>query len=66
MPVWLIILIVVLVLLLVVLPCIIFSYAGKTMVKTMRRDSQGFKNVNMDISFYANGPVKALADEGVK
>ena len=66
MPVWAIILIVLGVLFFVVLPAFIFDYAGRQTVKTMSRDYQGFKNLNMDISFYKNGPTAKLAEEGVE
>ena len=65
MPVWLIVVLTLLGVS-VIASIILLVFAGNQTVKVMSRDYQGFKNINMDISFYKNGPVKALAEEGLK
>ena len=66
---WQILLIVVGVLLgvvFIILPSIIFPYAGRQIVKMLNRCDNGMKNVKMmDVSFYDAGPLKAAAKAGL-
>ena len=71
MPAWAIALIVIFSILLVIFifSALIFNYAGKQIVKMLNRCDSGFSAKGMqrmDISFYKNGPVAPLAEEGVK
>ena len=66
MKVWMIILIVILVLLFIVLPSIIFIYAGNNTLKMLKKSDVKIRNMkNMDVSFYDRGPLKNLASIGL-
>ena len=66
MKVWIIVLIVVLVLFFIILPSIIFTYAGSQTVKMLKKSDIKMRNMkNVDISFYDRGPLKELASKGL-
>ena len=52
--------------LIIIFSTCIFIYAGNQTVKMLKRCDNGFKGMNIDVSFYQNGPVAPLAEEGVK
>ena len=67
MKIFIIVLVCVLALFLIILPSILFFYAGGKMKRMLKKSDKKISSMpGMDISFYNNGPMKEAANKGLE